>query len=176
MKRAVLMMVASLGICLSAYSQGLTNNQKEKIASDIAAIFEKNAKAGENIDVKGLTEFVNDTLKAGFIENGIFINSFDELMKGQNEAFKGVKSLKYNVFNKRITVLADNAALLTASGNASLALEDGRTITGGFAWTFVYSKVNNYSFSHVNTQIEKEVNMEVQLLRKQRIFSACADL
>ena len=151
MKRVVLMIIASLGIYSSVYSQGLTENQKEKIASEINALFEKNAKAGENIDVKGLTEFVNDTLKAGFIDNGIFLNSFDELMKGQKEAFIGIKSLKYNIFNKKITVLADNAALLTASGNASLALEDGRTITAGFAWTFVYSKVNgNWKIIHTH--------------------------
>ena len=151
MKRVVLMFIASLCICSSAYSQGLTQGQKEKIASEIAAVFEKSAKTGENVDVQGLTDFVNDTLKAGFIENGIYINSFDDVMKGQKEAFKGVKSLKYNVSNKRITVLADNAALLTASGNASLALDDGRTITAGFAWTFVYSKVNgNWKIIHTH--------------------------
>ena len=93
MKRIVIVMIiTSLCICSSAYSQGLSKNQKEKIASEISTLFEKNAKVGENVDVKGLTEFVNDTLKAGFIENGIFINSFDEVMKGQKEAFNGVKS------------------------------------------------------------------------------------
>ena len=31
MKRVVLMIIVFLGICSSVYSQGLTNNQKEKI-------------------------------------------------------------------------------------------------------------------------------------------------
>jgi hypothetical protein len=143
MKRVVLMMITSLWICSSVYSQGLTQNQKEKIAAEIALDFEKNIKASESFDAKGLTDCVNDTLKAGFINNGIFMNSFDEVMKGYQEGIKGVKSLKYSISNKKITVLADNAALLTVSGNVSLALEDGRTIKGDFAWTFVYSKVNN---------------------------------
>ena len=142
MKKIALIIISFLWIGSSAYSQELTENQKEKIAFEITTLFEKNAKVGENVDVKGLTEFVNDTLKAGFIDNGIFINSFDEVMKRQKEAFNGVKSLKYNISNKRITVLSNNAALLAASGNASLTLEDGRIITAGFAWTFVYSKVN----------------------------------
>ena len=142
MKRVVLMIITSLCICSSVYSQGLTENQKEKIASEIAADFDKNIKASESFDAKGLTDCVNDTLKAGFINNGIFMNSFDEVMKDYERGINGVKSLKYSVSNKKITVLSDNAALLTASGNVSLALEDGRTITGGFAWTFVYSKVN----------------------------------
>jgi len=143
MKRVVLMMITSLLICSSVYSQGLTKNQKEKISSEIVADFEKNIKASESFNTKGLIDCVDDTLKAGFINNGIFMNSFDEVMKNYDEGIKGVKSLKYSISNKKITVLADNAALLTAAGNVSLALEDGRTITGGFAWTFVYSKVNN---------------------------------
>ena len=152
MKRVILMIITiivCLGICSSAYPQGLTKNQKERIASEIAADFEKNIKAAEKFDIKGLTDCVNDTLKAGFIDNGNFLNSFDEVIKGYKENIKGIKSLKYSISNKKITVLADNAALLTASGSASLALEDGRTITGGFAWTFVYSKVNdNWKIIH----------------------------
>ena len=149
MKRVVLMIIASLGICSSVYSQKLTQNQKEKIASDITMLFEKSIKAAENIDSKRIADNVDDTLKAGFIDNGIFFNFFDEVMKGFNEGIKGIKSQKFNISNKTITVLADNAALLTASGNYSVALEDGRTLTGGFAWTFVYAKINgNWKIIH----------------------------
>ena len=145
------MMITSLLICSSVYSQVLTKNQREKIASEIAADFEKNIKASENFNTKGLIDCVDDTLKAGFINNGIFMNSFDEVMKDYAVGIKGVKSIKYSISNKKITVLADNAALLTASGKVSLALEDGRTITGGFAWTFVYSKVNaNWKIIHTH--------------------------
>jgi hypothetical protein len=149
MKRVVLMIIASLGICSSVYSQKLTQKQKEKIASDITALFEKSIKSAESIDSKGIADFVDDALKAGFIDNGNFLHSFDEVMKGYTESIIGIKSQKLNVSNKKITVLADNAALLTASGNFSVALEDGRTLTGGFAWTFVYSKVNdNWKIVH----------------------------
>jgi len=86
MKRVILVVIVFLGICSSGYSQRLSNNQKEKIISEITVLFEK---------------------------------------------------------NKKITVLSDNSALVTANGNYSLALEDGRTLTGGFAWTLVYSKLND---------------------------------
>jgi len=151
MKRIVLMIITFLWICSGVYSQELTKNQKEKIASEIVADFEKNIKASESFDAKGLTDCVDDTLKAGFMNNGIFLNSFDEVMRNYDEGIRGVKSLKYSISNKRITVLADNAALLTASGNVSLVLEDGRIITGGFAWTFVYTKVNkNWKIIHTH--------------------------
>jgi len=154
MKRVVLMIIAIIafwGISSSLYSQGLTKIRKEKIVSEITADFEKNIKAAESLDAKVLTDCVNDSLKAGFIDNGTFLNSFDEVMKMFNENIKGVKSLKYNISNKKITILADNVALLTASGSASLALEDGRTIASGFAWTFVYSKDNdNWKIIHTH--------------------------
>jgi len=149
MKKVVLMILTYLVICSSVYSQGLTENQKEKIASEIAADFEKSTKAAENIDSNGIADFVDDTFKAGFIDNGIFMNSFDEVMRRYRGNIIGIKSQKISISNKKITVLADNAALLTVSGNASAALEDGRTFTGGFAWTFVYSKVNdNWKIIH----------------------------
>ena len=149
MKRVVLMIVTSLGISSSVYSQGLTNNQKEKIISEITVLFEKNVKAAENLDSKGISGSVNDTLKAGFIDNGQFFGSFEEVMKGFEVSIKGIKSQKFSISNKKITVLADNAALLTAHGNASVTLEDGRTLRVGFAWTFVYSKVsNNWKIIH----------------------------
>ena len=151
MKKIVLMIITSLAICSSVYSQKLTSSQKEKITSEINALFDRNIKAAENLDSKGLSDCVNDTLKAGFINNGNFITSFDEVMKGYKEGIKGVESLKYSISNKKITVLADNVALLTASGKYSMVLEGGRTLTGGFAWTLVYSKIDdNWKIIHTN--------------------------
>ena len=149
MKKTVLMIITSLWIGSSVYSQVLSNNQKEKIVSEITVLFEKNIKAAENLDSKELSGTVDDTLKAGFIDNGQFLSSFDEVMDGFKEGIKGLQSQKFSISNKKITVLANNAALLTASGNFSVALEDGRTLTGKFAWTFVYSKVNdNWKIIH----------------------------
>ena len=160
MKRVILVAIVSLGICSSGHSQRLTNNQKEKIISEITVLFDKSVKFAENLDANGLNSVVNDTLKAGFIDNGNFINSFDEVMKGFRESIRGCKSQKFDISNKKITVLSDNSALVTANGNFSLALEDGRTITGGFAWTLVYSKINGdwkIIHTHVKPQIENKI-------------------
>ena len=136
--------MASLWICSNVNSQELTSSQKDKIASasEINTLFEKNVKSNESLDVSELTESVSDALSAGFINNGVYYQSFEDLMKVVNNSMRGLKSQKTNISNKKITILSDNAALLTASGNYSVALEDGRTLTGGFAWTFVYSKIN----------------------------------
>lgn len=149
MKRVVVMIIASLAIYSSVYSQELTHSQKEKITSEINALFEKNINAAKNLDAEELANCVDDTLKAGFIDNGFYLNSFDEVMAGYQEAIKGIKSEEFSISNKKILILADDVALLTASGNYLVALEDGRNLTGKFAWTFVYSKVNdNWKIIH----------------------------
>ncbi|MDR2917328.1 MAG: nuclear transport factor 2 family protein [Tannerella sp.] len=135
-------LIASFCINLNGYSQELTTQQKEIITSEITAVFEKSIQAAENFDAKMLADNVDDSRQAGFIINGHFFRSFNQVMDDFNEKIKGAKSQKMIVVNKKITVLTDNAALVTASGDYSMELEDGRTLTGKFAWTLVYSKVN----------------------------------
>ena len=142
MKKIVLMFITFLWICSNVNSQELTSSQKAKITSEISALFEENVKSNESLDVSGLTESVSDALSAGFINQGVYYQSFEDLMKVVNNNMRGIKSQKTDISNKKITILSDSAALLTASGNYSVALEDGRTLTGGFTWTFVYSKVD----------------------------------
>ena len=140
-------LIVSASICLNGQSQEMTHEQK--ITSEITTVFEKNIKAAENFEASMLADCVDDSLQAGFIISGQFFGSFDKVMKDFREKAKGCKSQKMNFSNKKITVLADNAALLTASGDYSLALEDGRILTGRFAWTIVYSKVNgNWKIIH----------------------------
>ncbi|WP_029902013.1 nuclear transport factor 2 family protein [Prevotella sp. 10(H)] len=137
----LLFIAISFCISLNGYSQELTNKQKEKINSEIATAFEKSVQASESFNSKMLADNVDDSLQAGFIVNGQFFQLFSQVMADFEEKKRGCISQEINVVDKKITVLADNAALLTTSGNYSLALEDGRTLTGKFAWTLIYSKV-----------------------------------
>jgi len=137
-------LITSFCISLNGYSQELTADQKKEITSAIATLFEKNIKAAESFDTALLSDNVDDSLKAGFIVTGQFFRSFDQVMDDFNKKIKGAQSQKLNLTNKKITVLAENTALVTASGDYSMALEDGRTLTGRFAWTLVYSKINGH--------------------------------
>jgi len=147
----LLILITSFCVSLNGYSQELTTEQKEKITFEIATLFDKSIRAAETFDGKMLNDNVDDSLRAGFIVGRQYFSYFDQVMDDFNEKIKGCKSQKQNVRNKKITVLADNAALVVASGDYSMALEDGRTLTGWFAWTLVYSKVNgNWKIVHSN--------------------------
>lgn len=142
-------LITFLFVSLNGYSQELTSEQKEKIISEISMVFEKSIIAAENLDGKLLADCVDDSLQAGFIINGDYFRSFTEVMADFDKKAVGCMSQKMDIINKKITVLGEKTALLTASGNYSLYLEDGRTLTGKFAYSLVYSKLSgNWKIIH----------------------------
>ncbi|MFV0328331.1 MAG: nuclear transport factor 2 family protein [Dysgonomonas sp.] len=142
-------LITFLFVSLNGYSQELTSEQKEKIISEISTVFEKSIIAAENLDGKLLADCVDDSLQAGFIINGDYFRSFTEVMADFDKKAVGCMSQKMDIINKKITVLGEKMALLTASGNYSLYLEDGRTLTGKFAYSLVYSKLGgNWKIIH----------------------------
>lgn len=130
------------GVCEFSHSQDLSSTLIDKIEKEITLIFDKSIKAGEQLDVIGISEDINDSLKTGFINNGYYFKTFEELMVGFKSGIQGLEYQKMNVDTKKITVLSENNVLLTAHGNYSVKVVDGRILTGKFAWTFMYSRIN----------------------------------
>lgn len=135
-------LIISFCITLNGYSQELTAAQQSAIATEVDALFDKTIEAAETLDSSILAGSVDDSLKAGFIVTGRYFRDFAPVIAEFDVNKVGCKYQKMDVVNKKITVLSDNAALITASGNYTLALEDGRNLTGTFAYTLVYSRVN----------------------------------
>lgn len=139
----ILLGLFSLTVYGSSNPTKLPNDLIEKIESEISIGFEKSIKAGNELDVTAISENVNDNLKTGFIDNGVYFNTFEELMVGFKSGIIGLENQKMNIETKKITVLSKNNALLTCKGNFSAKTINGRVLTGKFAWTFVYSLINN---------------------------------
>jgi hypothetical protein len=124
------------------FSQELSATTIDKIEREISKIFEKSIEAGERLDVNGISKNINDSLKTGFIDNGHYFRSFEDLMVGFKSAIQGIEYQKMNVDTQKITVLSPNYVLLTVHGGYSAKVIDGRILNGKFAWTFVYSNIN----------------------------------
>jgi hypothetical protein len=143
----------TFGLCGFSFSQDLSSASISKIEKEITQIFDKSIKAGDQLDVTGIFENINDSLKTGFIDNGTYFESLQELKARFKSGIQGLEYQKMNVESKKITVLSENHVLLTAHGNYSAKVVDGRILTGKFAWTFVYSKINgkwNVIHSHMS--------------------------
>lgn len=140
-----------IGLPGVSLSQDLSDTTIKEINSEISKNFDKSIEAGEKLNVKGMAENINDSLKTGFIDNGEYFNSFEDLMANFKRGISGLQSQTMNVETKRITVLSGSSALLTADGNYSATLKDGQTLTGRFAWTFVYSLIDdNWEVIHTH--------------------------
>lgn len=142
MKKITVGLLSLMTLCNVLRAQEATNSQRQKITFEIDSLFTKSIKAAEAVDAFNISANVNDSLKTGFVDNGLYFDSFSTLMEGFKQGIKAIDSQKLDISNKKITVLSDNSVLLTASGNSTLNLSDGRVIYSKFSWTFVYLKIS----------------------------------
>lgn len=127
----------------SIFAQDLPIMSMDGIKKEISLTFAHSIESGENLDIKGIRENIDDSEKSGFIDNGIYFETFADLMVGYESSLQGLEYQEINVVTKNITVLSAQHALLTAHGTYSAKIKDGRILTGEFGWTFVYAKSND---------------------------------
>lgn len=132
----------TIGMPPLSFCQNLSDASGSEIEIQVLKVFDKSIQAGESLDVTRIAATVNDSLKAGFIDNGSYFRSFDDLMVTFKSGIQGLVHQTMNVGAKKITVLSANHALLTAHGKYSAEVADGRVLNGEFAWTIVYAKIN----------------------------------
>ena len=128
---------------ISVSAQQLSEKKQSRIIAEVEAAFQDNLKAGQNLDADKLSESVDDSPGAGHILNGVFFTSFDPVLQQTRSNMQGLKSLQYEIKNKRITVLSKNTAVAAVSGKAVAESTSGQKFTNSFAWTFVYRKTGD---------------------------------
>lgn len=131
------------GIQGIAFTQDIAQERKDTITKEIIENFEKSLGFGEQLDIAGISGNIDDSYNAGFIDNGVYYLSFDDLMVDFKKGISGLQYQRFSVDTKNVTVLSETKALLTANGSYSAKLVDGQTLTGRFAWTFVYSLIDD---------------------------------
>lgn len=138
--KTVLLVSIFLAVALSVHAQRVSEKKKTRILSELEVVFQDNLKTGEKLDADRLSESVDDTPGAGHILNGVFFASFDPILQQTRSNMRGLKSLQYEIQNKRVTVIADDAAIVAVSGKATAESTSGQRFTNSFAWTFIYRK------------------------------------
>lgn len=69
MSKIVIGLFSLIFFCNVTNAQRVTDSQKQKIITEIDNLFIKSIKAGETVNISAISENVNDSLKAGFIDN-----------------------------------------------------------------------------------------------------------
>jgi len=141
-KTAVIFILAILGFNFQSHSQPLSPDLITSIEHEIDANFQKMVALAEKLDYDALNQGVDDYHKAGFLVNGNYYTDYATLISAVKLGAQGVSKQKLVLKDKKITVLNEQVALLTASGTSQVNLYDGREFTGDFYWSFVYEKIN----------------------------------
>ena len=127
----------------TVHAQKLSDKQRIKIENELETVFEEALKTGENLDADKLIISVDDKYKAGHLVNGVYYSSFDSLMIVFKTGTKNLERQEYDIHKKKITVLAKNLAIISASGNSTIYFYSGGSFNAAFVWTFVYEKTGD---------------------------------
>lgn len=149
-----LFLLISFGFNSNLKCQTLSVAQKEITKNCIDSIFQSMVAIAERLDFDKLSSGVDDSHGAGFISNGKYYTDYLTLADDVKLNARGISHQNISVKEKKITVIADNIVLLTASGVASASTIDGREFSANFHWSFVYEKKDhnwNVIYSHQST-------------------------
>lgn len=132
-----------LGFNLQLKGQNLKNQQKSKIEKQVDSTFQRMVKVAENLDYDKISKGVDDKYNAGFIVNNAYFEKYEALINVLKANLQTGTKQRITIQNKKITVLSDSIALLTASGDSNVELNTGQSFNVKFLWSFVFEKSNN---------------------------------
>ena len=94
--------------------------------------------AAEALDAEEFFAFILDSARGPVIEDGrLFANRADAL-EAVRTGFEGVASVERVYETTDVTVISEEAALLTGNGTSTVTLQDGRRLDGRFAVSLVF--------------------------------------
>lgn len=132
-----------LGTADASGSRNMSDRNQTGLENEVDSAFITAVHAAETFDLEKLAEGVNDQYNAGFIMGGSYFPRFDSLINDYRNRSRGVQSQHITFRNKKITVLSDRIALVTASGDSEVSLDSGKSFTIKFFWSFVYEKIDD---------------------------------
>ena len=146
MKRTLTSLLICLFIIimpLSSSGQNISISQRLKIEREVDSVFHFFVSAAEKFDTEKLTQAVDDRYSAGFITGGIYYSSFRTLMDNFKVNAQTLKNQVITIQKEKISVIAENIVILTATGVTEVKTEDGNSFSATFFWSFVFEKINN---------------------------------
>ena len=149
-------------LILMATSSGeLLNTQQTKVniftaEHEIDSIFSDMVKAAERLDANSLASSVDDRYHAGFISNNIYYSDINNLIEAFKYNSQKIESQHIVIDKKKITVLQESIAILTATGKTNVKTLDGSTFTAPFFWSFVFEKIgDNWKVIHSHQSVKQ---------------------
>ena len=123
-------------------AQPISETKKTVIEQQVDSFFTASVKLSEKLDYDQLSASVDDRYNSGFITNNVYYARFDSLISLLKDRVSGISGQHITILKKKITVLSEEIALVTAYGISDIGLASGRQFKTKFYWSFVYQKFN----------------------------------
>ena len=94
--------------------------------------------AAEALDADSFFSFILDEARGPVIQDGRLFSSRAEAFAVVERGFEGVARVERVYESEDVTVISDEAALLTGNGTSTVTLGDGRRLSGPFAVSLVF--------------------------------------
>jgi ketosteroid isomerase-like protein len=130
-----LALALAAGLPLSA---GTAAADDAAIVREVLAANTRLLEAGNKLDTDAFFTGIVDSDETRIIQDGKLFKTRAEAMAAVRAGSQGIAKLQRTFAEPHVTVLAADAALLTAEGTTSVTLQDGRTIDGRFAVSLVF--------------------------------------
>jgi hypothetical protein len=108
------------------------------IVQAVLAANDRLTAAANRLDTDGFFAGIAESDDTRIIQNGKLFKTRAEAMAAVRQGSQGVARLERRFENTHVTVLAPDAALLTADGATAVTLQDGRTFNRRFAVSLVF--------------------------------------
>ena len=152
MKKLIPLLVIYLLLNLNVQpiaAQKLSDELIGTLKNEVDSFFYEMIDYAEKLDYDKLSSAVDDRYHAGFISNKKYYSSYSDLFNELKPNLVGVSKQVITIKEKKTTVLSDYIALMTVAGVANVILNDDRTFSNNFHWSFLYEKIDgNWKVIH----------------------------
>ena len=134
--RCLSLLLLVFGAARVGASEGVGDAQSVEKA--VLAVHQKMTEAASELDAEGFFAFILDSAKGPVIQDGRLFVTRAEALETVRRGFEGVVSVDRTYETTDVTVISEQAALLTGKGRSTVTLEDGRSVSGPFAVSLVF--------------------------------------
>jgi hypothetical protein len=113
-------------------------SETESIETAVLQVHQQMNSAIEALDVDGFFGFILDAARGPVIQDGRLFADRDEALETVQRGFQGVARVERVYETTDVTVISNEAALLTGKGTSTITLQDGRVLDGPFAVSMVF--------------------------------------
>ena len=129
---AIITLVLGIGLSASLHAQEIDN------VRDVLAANATLTEAANRLDTDTFFAGIVDSDETRIIQDGVLFKTRAEAMRAVRAGSLGVAKVERRFDDPHVTVLAPDAALLTANGTTEVTLDDGRSFAVQFAVSLVF--------------------------------------